>query len=102
MLDKAKQLYQLQKRAKEVQKTLKNIEIEAKSSDGLISAVFSGDQKIKSIEIDPAMISTERKKELEDKLTRVVSEGLSRSQAVAAEKAKDLMGDMGMNIPGLS
>lgn len=101
MLDKAKQLYQLQKKAKEVQKMLKNTEIEAKSSDGLISAIFSGDQKIKSISIDPSMIEGEKKKELEEKLTRVISEGLSRSQAVAAEKAKGLMGDMGMNIPGL-
>jgi len=101
MLDKAKQLYQLQKRAKEVQKSLKNTEIEAKSSDGMISAVFSGDQKIKSIEIDSSMITSDKKKELEDKLVRVISEGLSRSQAVAAEKAKGLMGDMGMNIPGL-
>lgn len=99
--DKAKQLYQLQKRAKEVQKTLKNTEIEAKSSDGLISATFSGDQKMKSIEIDESMLVKENKKELEDKLVRVISEGLSRSQAVAAEKAKGLMGDMGMNIPGL-
>lgn len=101
MLDKAKQLYQLQKKAKEVQKSLKNIEIEAKSSDGFVSAVFSGDQKIKSISIDESIISSDKKKELEEKLVRVVSEGLSRSQAVAAEKAKGLMGDMGMNIPGL-
>lgn len=102
MLDKAKQLYQLQKRAKEVQKSLKNTEIEAKSSDGMISAVFSGDQKIKSIEIDSSMITSDKKRELEEKLVRVISEGLSRSQAVAAEKAKGLMGDMGMNIPGLN
>jgi len=101
MLDKAKQLYQLQKKAKEVQKTLKNTEIEARSADSMISAIFSGDQKIKSIEIDNSLLSSNKKKELEEKLVRVISEGLSRSQAVAAEKAKSLMGDMGMNIPGL-
>ncbi len=101
MLDKAKQLYQLQKKAKEVQKILKNTEIEARSSDGLISAVVSGDQKIKSIEIDDSVISTDRKKEREEKLVRVISEVLSRSQAVAAEKAEGLMGDMGMNNPGM-
>ncbi|OQA52534.1 MAG: Nucleoid-associated protein [candidate division WS2 bacterium ADurb.Bin280] len=101
MLDKAKQLYQLQKKAKEVQKTLKNTEIEARSADSMVSAVFSGDQKIKSIDIDQSLLAPEKKKELEEKLIRVISEGLSRSQAVAAEKAKSLMGDMGMNIPGL-
>ena len=101
MFDKAKQMYGLQKKAKQVQKELKDTEIEAKSTDGMISAVFTGEQKIKSITIDESLLVADKKKELEEKLVRVVSEGLSRSQAVAAEKAKGLMGDLGMNIPGL-
>lgn len=101
MFDKAKQLYQLQKKAKEVQKELKNTEIEAKSADGMISVVFSADQKIKSVDIDTALLDAGKKRELEEKLVRVVSEGLSRVQAVAAEKTKGLMGDMGINIPGM-
>ncbi len=101
MFDKAKQLYQLQKKAKEVQKELRNTEIEAKSTDGLISIVFSADQKIKEIKIDESLLSSERKRELEDKLVRIISEGLSRVQAVAAEKTKGLMGEMGINLPGM-
>jgi len=101
MFDKAKQLYQLQKKAREVQKELKGTEVEARSSDGLISVVFSADQKLKSVEIDPTLLEVSKKRELEEKLTRVVTEGLSRAQAVAAEKTKDLMGQMGINIPGM-
>jgi len=101
MFDKAKQLYGLQKKAKQVQKELKDTEIEAKSTDGMIAAIFTGEQKIKSISIDASLLSEGNKKDLEEKLLRVISEGLSRSQAVAAEKAKGLMGDLGMNIPGL-
>jgi len=101
MFDKAKQLYQLQKKAKEVQKELKNTEVEAKSSDGLVSVVFSADQKVRSVEIDQSLLSPERKRDLEEKMTRVISEGLSRVQAVAAEKTKGLMGEMGINIPGM-
>ena len=101
MFDKTKQLYSLQKKAKQVQKELKNTEVEAKSTDGMISVVLSADQKIKSIEIDDSLLNTQVKKELEEKLVRVVSEGLSRAQAVAAEKTKGLMGDMGLNIPGM-
>lgn len=101
MFDKAKQLYQLQKKAKQVQKELKNTEVEAKSTDGMVSVVLSADQKIKSISIDDSLLDAKGKKELEEKLVRVVSEGLSRAQAVAAEKTKGLMGDMGLNIPGM-
>lgn len=99
--DKAKQLYQLQKKAKEVQKELKNTEVEAKSTDGSVVVVMSADQKIREITIDESMLTAEKKKELEEKLTRVVSEAMSRVQAVAAEKTKSLMGEMGLNIPGM-
>ncbi len=101
MFDKAKQLYQLQKKAKQVQKDLKNTEVEAKSTDGLVTVVLSANQKIKSIKIDDSLISVDKKKELEDKIVRVISEGLSRAQAVAADKTKGLMGEMGLNIPGM-
>jgi len=101
MFDKAKQLYQLQKKAKEVQKELRDTEIEAKSADGMISVVFTADQKIKEVKIDQSLLDAGRKKELEDKLVRIISEGLSRVQAVAAEKTKGLMGEMGINLPGM-
>lgn len=101
MFDKAKELYQLQKKAKEVQKELKNIEVEAQSSDGSVTAIFTADQKIKSIDISEEMLEAGKKRDLEDKLLKVISEALSRSQAVAAEKTKGLMGEMGLNIPGM-
>lgn len=101
MFDKAKELYQLQKKAKEIQKELKNTEIEAKSVDGLVAVVFSADQKLKTIDIDESLLVASKKKELEEKLSRVISEGLSRVQAVAAEKTKGLMSEMGVNIPGM-
>lgn len=101
MFDKAKELYQLQKKAKEIQKELKNTEVQAKSVDGLVAVVFSADQKLKSINIDESLLQGARKRELEEKLSRVISEGLSRVQAVAAEKTKGLMSEMGVNIPGM-
>jgi len=101
MFDKAKELYQLQKKAKEVQRELKNTEVEAASVDGLVSIVFSADQKIKEVKIDESLLVPEKKRELEEKIVRVTSEGLSRVQAVAAERTKGLMSDMGINLPGM-
>ena len=101
MFDKAKELYQLQKKAKDIQKQLKNTEIEAQSADGQVTVVFTADQKIKSIELSQELIDSANKKDIEDKLVKVVSEGISRVQAVAAEKTKGLMSEMGLNIPGM-
>ena len=101
MFDKAKQLYQLQKEARGVQKELKSTEIEARSNNGAVTVVFTGDQHIKSISIDNAWMSADKKNELESEIVKVVGEGISRSQAYAAEKTKKLMGDMGLNLPGM-
>ncbi|MBU1018527.1 YbaB/EbfC family nucleoid-associated protein [Patescibacteria group bacterium] len=101
MFDKAKEMYQLQKKAKEIQKQLKNTEVEAQSSNGQVIVVFTADQKMKSISINEEMLKSEKKRDLEEIIMKVISEALSRSQAVAAEKTKGLMGEMGLNIPGM-
>jgi len=101
MLDKVKEVYQLQKKAKEIQKELKNTEIEAKSADLKVTVVMTADQKIKTIDIDESLLEKSSKRDLEEKLIKVIAEGMSRAQAVAAEKTKGLMGEMGINIPGL-
>jgi len=101
MLDKMKQLYQLQKKAKEIQKNLRNIEIEAKSSNGLVTVVYNGEQKMVSIDLDQSLLGPDHKQQLEQTIVRVVAEAQSRAQAIATEKTKGVMKEMGMNIPGL-
>lgn len=101
MLDKAKQLWQMQKKAKDIQKELKNTEVEATSSDGLITIVISADLKVKEVKIGEDYLSADKKMELESKLLNVIGEGMSRAQAVAAEKTKALMGDLGIDLPGM-
>jgi len=101
MFDKAKQLYQLQKQARELQKELKGTEIEARSNNGMVTVVFTGEQHIKSISIDPSYLNAGKKGELEQEIVKVIGEAISRTQAFAADKTKKLMGDMGLNIPGM-
>ncbi|HPM27689.1 MAG TPA: YbaB/EbfC family nucleoid-associated protein [bacterium] len=101
MFDKAKDLYRLQKEARAVQKELKSAEIEASSNNGAVTVIFSGDQHIKNIEIDSGWLTPDKKGELEKEIVKVVGEAISRAQAYAAEKTKKLMGDMGVNFPGM-
>ncbi len=99
--DQAKKLYEMQKKAKIVQKELKETEIEVKSNDGLVTLVFTGEQKLTEISIDESLLELSLKKELETKLLRTFTEGMQRAQAIAADKTKDMMKDMNLNIPGL-
>lgn len=101
MLDKMKQVYQMQKKAKEIQKELKATEIEAKSNNGEVAVVFNGEQRLIEISISEEMLSPDKKRELEQLIIKVVGEASSKAQALAGEKTKDVMKDMGLNIPGM-
>jgi len=99
MFDKAKQLYSLQKKARAIQKELKETEVEAKAADGQVVVVFNGEQHIQEVSIDEEMLSPAKKQELEKALQQAIAECVSRVQAIAAEKMKAVAGDL--NIPGL-
>lgn len=99
MLDKAKQLWELQKKARGIQKELKETEVEVKAANGLVKVVFNGEQHIQSVEIDESLLKPENKRDLEKALQQCVAEAVSRVQAIAAEKMKTIAGDL--NIPGM-
>ena len=96
---KVKDLYKLQKQAKQIQRELKEVEIEASSNDGWVTAVFNGEQHLVSINIAEEALSPENKRELEKDLKNTISQAVARAQAVAAEKMKDIAG--GLNLPGM-
>lgn len=100
MLDKMKQLYDMQKKAKQIQKELKETEIEAQSANGLVSVVFNGEIHIVEVKIDESMLAPAKKHELEQAIRHTIGQAIAKAQAIAAEKAKSMMGDMGINLPG--
>lgn len=99
VFDKAKQLYELQKKARAIQKELKETEVEAKAANGLVSVVFNGEQHIQEVSIDESLLTAENKKDLEKALQQAIAECISRVQAIASEKMKVIAGDL--NIPGM-
>ncbi len=96
---KAKELYDLQKKARAIQKELKNTEIEAKSNNGWVTVVMNGEQHLVDIQIADEAMGVENRKELEKDLKNVVTQAISRAQAYAAEKMKEVAG--GLGLPGL-
>ena len=99
MFDKARQLYDLQKKARAIQKELRDTEVEAKAAGGAVTVVFNGEQHIQEVLIDESMLAPAKKQELEKALQQAIAECVSRVQAVAAEKMKTIAGDL--NIPGM-
>ena len=94
---KAKDTYELVKKAKAIQKELKETEIEASSTDGSISVVFNGEQRMIDIRIDEEWLTPEKKRELEKQILNVTGQAISKAQAVAAEQMKKVAGDL--NLP---
>ena len=94
---KGKETYELVKKARAIQKELKETEIEASSSDGTITVVFNGEQRMIDITIDEEWLNPDKKRELEKAILNVTGQAISKAQAVAAEQMKKVAGDL--NLP---
>jgi nucleoid-associated protein EbfC len=97
MFDKAKDMYKLQKQAKEIKKKLKNMHIEA-NVEGIIVTI-DGEQNVVSVKIPPEMLTFDNKEKLEKNLESAFNKAIKKSQQIAAEEMKVVMG--GMGIPGM-
>lgn len=95
MFDKAKGLMQLKK----IQSQLAKETIEIEAGEGAVRVQVTGEQKVKSIKLDPDKVDVDNLEQLERWLSSAVSQAITKSQQVAAEKMKAISGSLG--IPGL-
>lgn len=95
MFDQAKNLYQLQKQAKEIKKELSNIHIEAEVEG--VTVVINGEQEVISVTISEEAHANAGK--LGENLVKAFNKAIKKSQQIAAEKMKGVMGDLG--LPGM-
>lgn len=95
MFDKAKALYELKK----IQTALAKEVIEVEAGNGAVTIQINGEQKIKSVSLDPSKIEEGEWDKLERWIESAVTQAITRSQQVAADKMKSVAG--GLGIPGL-
>lgn len=93
MFEKAKALNELRKLQGQLAKEV----VEVEAGDGAVKIQITGEQKIKKVELDQSKIDGDMDK-LERWLESAMSQAISKSQQIAAEKMKSL-GNLG--IPGL-
>ena len=97
-----KQLYDMQKKAKELQRQLEAIKIEKKNSSRSLTVAVNGAQKVESIQIDPSWLSPDKKSALESSMVELINEAFETAQKQSATQAAALMKDLkGLGIPGL-
>jgi nucleoid-associated protein EbfC len=95
VLDKAKALFELKK----IQSALAKEVVEVEAGNGAVKIKMTGEQKIKAVSIDPSRIDTDNIEQLEKWVESAVTQAITRSQQVAAEKMRSVSG--GLGLPGL-
>jgi len=91
-----KQLQQAQER---IQKEIQALEIEATSGGGMVKVVMDGQKNVKSLKIDPEVVSRDDVEMLQDLVTAAVNEAARKVDEAVQEKIGGLAG--GMKLPGL-
>ena len=97
-MNKFKDLYKLQKQAKQIQQKLANTHVEAEVEG--VTVTVNGKQEIISIEINDDAYGN--KKKMQGNLVKALNKAMARAQQIGAEEMKDVMGDMGLGgMPGM-
>ena len=86
----ARDMFRLQRQAKQIKKELKNIHVEAESNG--VKVIVSAEQKVLSVEIAESVPRERIGEYLMDALNRA----LSKAQIVSAERMQAVMGELGL------
>jgi hypothetical protein len=99
MFDKMKQVYEMQRKAKEVQKVLEGVRVEKSSPGGKVKIVINGNHKVESLTIDESVLNPAQKEDLENALVKLITEAGEEARQQSALRAMELMKDVQM--PGM-
>ncbi len=94
-----KLLKQMQQAKDRVEQEIAALEIEATSGGGMVKVVMDGQKNLKSLRIDPEVVSKEDVEMLQDLVTAAVNEASRKVDAAIQDKIGGLTA--GMKIPGL-
>ena len=90
-MDKAKDLYKLQRQAKQIKSELKNIHVEAES--GGVTVTIDGEQHFIDVKVDESIAGDAKK--ITKGVIEASNKAIKKSQLIGADKMKDVMGGMG-------
>ncbi len=97
VFSKLKEFKDLREQGKKVQDVLSQESTTAEASFGKVKITMDGTFTLKNVEIDPEMLSPDKKDKLQKALVDAHNDALKKMQRTAATKMQS-MGDL--NIPG--
>lgn len=89
-------MQKLQAEMGKVQDSLGDEYVDVTAGGGAITITISGQQRIKAIKLDPAVIDPDDIDMLQDLIVAAVNEAIERSQMLAAERLQKLTGGLGL------
>lgn len=96
-----KQAAELQKKLKEQQEELATKSFEASTGGGMVTAVVNGRGELLSVKIDREVVNPEDVEMLQDLLVSAVNQALGRVQEAQQDEMSNMMGGLGLKIPGM-
>ena len=97
--DQIKQARELKSKMDRIQKEMEKTIVEGEGGKGAVKVTMTGQMKIKSVKIDPALLDPKNEKKVEEYVQKAVADAIDKSQKEAAKQLKELTG--GLKIPGL-
>jgi DNA-binding YbaB/EbfC family protein len=101
MFDKMKQLYDMQKQAKQMKQDLESQTIEKTSLGGKLKVVMNGAFVVQSLSIDPSLLAPAQKASLETALANLLTQATEEIGKKSAAQAMDMMKGMNFKLPGM-
>ena len=98
-----KQAQQMQAKMAELQEQLAATEVTGASAGGMVQATMNGKGELRSIKIDPTLVSPEDVEVLEDLIVAAAQDAKSKVEAEVAQQMQKLTGGLdlppGMKLP---
>jgi DNA-binding YbaB/EbfC family protein len=92
-----KQAQQMQKQMEQAQEEINEMEFEASSGGGMVTAKVKGDKQLLSIKIAPEAVDPDDMEMLEDMVVAAVREAMEK----ADKESQDKMGKFTSGMPGM-
>lgn len=98
--DPRKLMKQLQQQQERMQQEIAALVVEASSGGGMVKVEMDGQKQVRSLKIDPEVVSKDDVEMLQDLVTAAVNEAARQVDQAVQEKLAALTG--GLKIPGLT
>jgi DNA-binding protein YbaB len=98
MFDKMKQLYDMQKQAKEMKKTVEAVRLDRDALGGKLRLAMNGSFKVENLSIDESLLKPENRAILETALKDLITTTAEDVAKVSAQQAMAMMKDLNFKL----